>query len=164
MRSPRTSLADLGLLWIVGVSLPFDWQWSKNRIWAARAGSYARRLQPQAKARREALTLVLRAELNKKGIRPVVAPLWLAIHVEIPDRRGDALNVLDLVADGVQDATGVNDRWFQLGGLTWSLNREHPALHIAVGQDTAQPAKRSRSKPPPPEPEPDPRRPPPWST
>ena len=122
--------------------VPFDWHWSKNRIWLAKAGSYARRMNPLARDRRDTLAALLLPELRGAGV--VVAPLWLRIHCALPDHRGDALNVLDLVADAVQQATGLDDRWYQLAGLTWELAHEHPELQVWIGQEATEDAKRPR--------------------
>ena len=120
------------LVWSVSVSVPFDWQWSKNRMWVARAGSYARRLADHARARRDGLAFALRAEL--KGRKVSNNRLLVQIHVEIPDHKGDAINCLDLVCDGIEHATGLNDKWYSLSGLTWAVAKTNPQLKIWIGQ------------------------------
>jgi len=151
------------LVWRVDARVPFDWQWSKNRMWEARAGTYARRLADHARTRRDTLAMILGLALRKERVQPVENELWFGVHVWIPDRRGDAINCLDLVADAIEIATEVDDRWYQLGGLTWELDRAEPALFVWIGQEFLEPHKRRRSKPPPPEPAPDPGHRPPWS-
>lgn len=120
------------LLWVRSVAVPFDWGWSKNAMWVARAGTHARRLAPAARERRALLADALRSALG--SIEVVHAPLWVALRVLIPDHRGDAINALDLAADAVEDATGLDDRWFQLAGLTWAIEKDDPRLRIWVGQ------------------------------
>ena len=130
------------LLWRVGVTLPLDWGWSKNRVWVARAGSYGRRMNPEARAKRDALALILRAELGRQGVLQVARNvLWLRLHCALPNHRGDALNVLDLVADAVQDATGLDDRWYAVEGLTWELRPDRPELRVWVGQASLEDVK-----------------------
>ena len=117
------------LAWRVHVVVPFDWKWSKNKMWLARAGSYGRRLSPEARGRREALAAHLLSR----------APLWLQIHCVLPNHRGDAINCLDLVADAVEAATGLDDRWYMISGLTWSkVKGARPELHVWIGQAASQ--------------------------
>jgi hypothetical protein len=120
--------------WKLTVSLPFDWQWSKNRIWKSIKGKPGKYLAPHARQRRDALATLIRAELTRKHITPWKGKLWLALHVEIPNHRGDPINCLDLVADAVQDGTGINDRWFWLNRLTWENNSKKSQIMVSCGQ------------------------------
>lgn len=124
------------LLWRVTASVPFDWKWSKNRMWLAIAGSYARRLAPHARARRDDLAMLLRVQLAKSTYRVANNKLRFGIHVTMPDHRGDAINCLDLVADGIECATELNDRWFELASLTWSFDPTDPHLEVWIGQES----------------------------
>ena len=125
------------LLWQVSASVPFDWKWSKNRMWVARAGTYARRLADHARARRDSLVFVLRAAL--RGRRVANNVLWVNLRVEIPDHRGDAVNCLDLALDAIEIATGLNDRWYSIAGLDWAVVKDHqPQLTISIGQTEAE--------------------------
>lgn len=120
------------LAWSVDASVPFDWLWSKNRMWAPRRGTYARRLADHARSRRDLLTFALRAVL--RGQRVANNVLLVQIQVEIPDHRGDAINCLDLVCDAVEAATGLDDRWYAISGLTWSVVKVNPQLRVWIGQ------------------------------
>ncbi len=159
------------LLWRVHVVVPFDWQWSKNAMWIAKGGSYGRRLSPEARGRREALAAHLLAALH--GRKVVVAPLFFRIHCLIPNHRGDVINCMDLVADGIQVATGLDDRWYHCTGISWNklgwnkLQPDKPELHVWVGQadleDLVPRRRRGRRKPnQPPEVDPMPGNLPPW--
>lgn len=121
-----------GFAWTAKAVMPFDWQWSKNAMWVARAGSYARRLNPKARARKEVLAAMLRPKLPPMPLRK--APLWVLIDVGVPDRRGDAINCIDLVCDSVQLATGLDDRWYKTV-LDWEVCREKPELEVLIGQE-----------------------------
>ncbi len=152
------------LAWRVHASVPLDWGWADNRIWAARYHSYGRRLTDEAEVRRGALAAAMITALH--GRRVVVAPLWLRIHCLIPNHRGDAINVLKLAADAVQVATGLDDRWYHLSGLSWELMPDKPELRVWVGQVELVDVRRRRSvvelQSEPPEPDPDPLKPAPW--
>lgn len=121
------------MLWSVEVAQPFDSGWSKNRVW--RKGKGRTFLATGARQRRSALAEALRLRLSAVGAIPRQNRLWLAVHVSKANHLGDALNVLDLVADGIQDATGIDDRWYSLSGLTWDLVPNRPELRVWIGQE-----------------------------
>jgi hypothetical protein len=120
--------------WEVTVSVFSDWQWSKNRMWKTRPGGHARYLAPHARQRRDMLATLIRQELTSQKIHPWVGKLWLDIHVEIPNHRGDALNMLDLIADGVQDGTSIDDRWYWIRRMSWTKNPKNPRITVTCGQ------------------------------
>jgi len=129
-----------GLAWVAEATVAHDGHWSKNRMWLARGHGHARRLNPLARERRDRLADRLRRSIGR-DVAPtgLVVPvrqnrLLLALHVAKADHRGDALNVLDLVADAVERATGLDDRWFELAGLTWEILPTEPTLTVVVGQ------------------------------
>lgn len=133
MRKPDESASPT---WAVKVSVPFDWQWSKNRMWIARADTYARRLSDHARSRRDLLVFSLRAELKGRRVANNVLIVWL--HVELPDHKGDAINCIDLVCDAIEIATGLDDRWYGIGGLTWGVVKQDPQLTVTIGQFSAE--------------------------
>lgn len=129
-----------GLAWSARAEVPLDSGWSKNRMWLPRAGTHARRLSPDARARRDGLADALRAELGDDVrpnglVRPVVQDrLLVAVAAHKRDHRGDAVNVLDMVLDAVERATGLDDRWFEVAGLCWDVRPTDPSLVVAIGQ------------------------------
>lgn len=128
MSSP---LPSIDLLWRVEAVVPFDYGWSKNRMW--QHGRRRSWLSPAAKTARAGLARALERELGDRRIRH--NRLWLGVNVQKPDHTGDALNVLDLVADAVQNVTGLDDRWFQLGALTWGIDHDKPRILVWLGQE-----------------------------
>lgn len=120
------------LAWSVTVTVRHDSSWSKNRMWLARAGTHARRLNPEARERRDRLASLLGRQIQPTMVHRNV--LSLTIHVVKADHRSDSINVLDLVADAVELATGLNDRWYALAGLTWSLDPSDPRIVVTVSQ------------------------------
>jgi len=70
--------------------------------------------------------------------RAVAGRLWLDIFVQKPNHRGDAVNVVDLVCDAVEDATGVDDRWFSVRRLDWEVKKSDPLLYVVIGQETSE--------------------------
>lgn len=113
----------------VRVAVPFDYAASKNAVWRNGRGGhvYAR---AEGVAFREGLALMLRHG-NHQWYQ---GKLWIDIFVEKPDHRGDAVNVVDLVCDAVKDATGVDDRWYSIARLDWSIVKESPRLIVGARQ------------------------------
>ncbi len=137
--APALTHARHTAAWSAGTKVPFDWNWSKNRMWKARGGfSGARYLRPEAKAHRTRLTTRLVVALKELLVDQVVVQnkLWVRIHAHIPDHRGDAVNCLDLVLDAVEDATGLNDRWYEVRDLSWQIVKNSECmLFVTIGQE-----------------------------
>ncbi len=60
--------------------------------------------------------------------------VWLDIFVTMPSRSSDAINVLELVADGVKTGIGVDDKWFSIRRLDWDINKHDPLVTVLVSQ------------------------------
>lgn len=67
--------------------------------------------------------------------------VYLSIFVEIPpvsekvmQPRMDAINLLDMIADGVQSGIGINDKNFAVWRLDWAVVRFDQTIYISVGQ------------------------------
>jgi len=61
--------------------------------------------------------------------------VWVDIFAEKPDQRsGDAINLLDRVADSIKRAIGVDDRWYSVRRIDWSIVKENPRIYIGMGQ------------------------------
>lgn len=61
---------------------------------------------------------------------------WVGLLVEKPDNKSDAINVVDLVCDGIRDGCGIDDRWFSLSFVDWCINKNEPRIAIQLGQDS----------------------------
>lgn len=125
------------LVWLAHVSVPFDWRWSKNRMWISRGRGASKALAAHARQRKDALATMLRLELGSRRIAH--NRLWVSIHSELPNHRGDSINCIDLACDAIQQATGLDDRWYQIGGVTWEIvKHRQPRLHIWIGQESIE--------------------------
>lgn len=92
----------------------------------------------EAREWKTALGLALRANGGLRALleaRSAKKPpkVWLDIMVVMPNRRGDALNLLDICADGCQDALGVDDRNFAIWRLDWAVDKKRPEIKVRVG-------------------------------
>ena len=123
------------LIWLVRVAVPFTYAYSKNATWRNNGKGHVY-LRNEAKAAREALTWEIKSAL--KGRRVAHNRLWLDIFVDKPDHRGDAINVQSTVADAVQDATGLDDRWYSVRRIDWAVTKKEPRLMVGIGQDSEE--------------------------
>lgn len=118
--------------WLCEVRIPFSYAISKNK--AVRWGNGHTYTPSEHKGLRDALSFLLLRELNGIPVFPR-KKIWLDIHVEKPDMRGDAINVLDFVADAVKDAMHIDDRWYSVFRLDWTVKKDNPLLYVRIGQE-----------------------------
>lgn len=106
------------------ISTPFTWDWSKNKMWkATRFGRLY--LNPKTKQLIDFLIYQIRIEMRKnKIIFFKKKKVYLSIYAEIENHRGDALNLLDTIADAVKEGIGIDDRWFAIKLLDWEIKKD----------------------------------------
>jgi hypothetical protein len=126
---------EIDLLWLVRFSVPFSYATSKNHIYASTPKGH-RFMRTESRAAMDEITLRLRSELA--GIKVVHNKVWLDILVQKTNHRGDAVNVIDLVCDGVKKAIPVDDRWFSIRRLDWEVVKANPRIFIGVGQEDVE--------------------------
>ena len=120
------------LVWSVRVAVPFTFAFSKNAMWR-NVGVGHVILRKESSRARANLAAKIRAAFH--GTKIAHNRLWLDILVEKPTQRGDAINVLDLVADAIQDATGLDDRWYSIRRIDWIITKKEPRLFVGIGQE-----------------------------
>jgi len=118
----------------IRVAVPFSYASSKNAHWRTGRGGHIY-ANAESRSYREQLAKALS---TGEALIWYKAKLWVDIFVEKPNHRGDAGNVVDLVFDAVQDATGVNDRWYSLVRLDWSIVKVDPRLIVGLRQEADQ--------------------------
>lgn len=131
------AIPSLPLIWTTRFAVPFTYACSKNHIYsigAASGGHVA--LRKETKAIKEAIAL--KARLAVRDLKIVQAKLWIDILVQKPDHRGDAVNVIDVICDGVKVGVGLDDRWFCIRRLDWQIVKQGGHLVIGLSQDTDQ--------------------------
>lgn len=137
-RLGATWIADLGdpnPHTIVRVAVPFAYTMSKNHIWSLGASGhvFARRESSNA---REYLAWQIKIGIGARKL--YIGKLWVDIFVQKPNHSGDAVNVLDLVSDAIQDATGIDDRWYAVRRLNWQIVKEDPWLFVGIAQEITE--------------------------
>jgi hypothetical protein len=123
------------LKWLVRIAVPFDFAFSKNRVWTMSPKGHVF-LRREADIARQHLAFSLRSALA--GQLVVQAKLWVDILVQKPNHKGDAINVVDVVCDAIKDATGLDDRWFCIRRLDWEIVKVEPKLYVGIGQEVEE--------------------------
>lgn len=121
------------LVWMARTSVPFSWRGSKNAIWSTNSSGhvFARR---EANDMRKAISLaVMRAT---KGQRIAHNKLWVDLLIQKTSHKGDAINFVDLVCDGIKDAIPLDDRWYAIRRLDWQIVKIDPRIFIGIGQES----------------------------
>lgn len=118
---------------LVRVAVPFDYAASKNAVWRHGRGGHV-----FARAESVAFRAGLAEALRASDARWFQGKLWIDIYVEKSNHRGDAINALDVVCDAVKDATGVDDRWYSILRLDWSIVKENPRIYVGVRQSVIE--------------------------
>ncbi len=116
--------------WYRKVRVPFNPSMSKNKVWAH--GSGRTYIPPDVRKVRDDITWLVKAAM--RGQKAHKGKLWLGIFVQKHKHTFDAINVLDLVADAVKDALGLDDNSYSLLFLDWEIAKERPQVAIYIGQ------------------------------
>lgn len=127
------------LAWLVRVAVPFTYAASKNSIYSTRGAGHVV-LRRESKQIRSAVALAIGQAVRDQPLRH--NKVWIDVFVQKPDHRGDAVNVVDLVCDGIKDAIPVDDRWYSLRRVDWQVvKHEAPMIYIGLGQEACEDAK-----------------------
>ncbi len=125
--------AGPSLLWLVRVAVPFTYAHSKNHLYTnTRNGHVA--LRRESVAARQGAIAAIRIALAGRKIAN--NKLWVEMLVQKPNHKGDAINVMDSLADAIKVATGLDDRWFCVRRIDWQIVRENPQVFIGLGQES----------------------------
>lgn len=112
-------------------SVPFDFNYSKNSIWSLGRKRGHVFVRKEINLLREALANIVKT----CGIKWRVNKLYLDILVQKPSLRGDAINVIDTIADSIKKSVGIDDNWFSIRRLDWEIVRDNPRIFIGIGQE-----------------------------
>jgi hypothetical protein len=122
---------DVDLQWQVKIAIPFTYSASKNHLWATNGKGHVYR-RSESNALQNLIMYEMKSALGSRKVYR--NKIWIDIFVQKPNHRGDAINVIDLVADALKEALGVDDRWFSIRRVDWQIVKENPRMFIGVGQ------------------------------
>lgn len=123
--------------WTKRITVPFTYAFSKNHIYSMRGQGHVV-LREESKGMRDAVTQLFREAIRDQKIYN--NKLWIEVFIEKPNHRGDAINVIDLVCDGIKTAIDVDDRWFAIWRLDWAIEKNDPQIYIGIGQEECEDA------------------------
>lgn len=121
------------LIWLVRFAVPFSYAASKNHIYTLRSRGHVA-LRRESRAIRSMISQRIRSAVADRKVAH--NKLWIDLLVQKPDHRGDAVNVVDLVCDGLKDGLDLDDRWFCIRRLDWEIVKNDGRLYIGVGQES----------------------------
>ena len=111
--------------------IPFFKELSKNRFlrrgW--RGGVYIP--DDTRKAFDYSLALA-RDALKDFRLRGKPGKVWVALMVQKPNMKSDAINMVDAVCDILKDALEIDDCWFSLKYVDWEIKRVNPEILVEV--------------------------------
>lgn len=126
---------DIDASWLLRIAVPFSYAASKNHIYAMGHRGH-RYLRGESTAFRDSIILRVKEALNNREV--FQAKLWIDILVQKTNHRGDAINVIDLVCDGLKSAVGIDDRWFCIRRLDWEIVKQSPQIFIGLTQEATE--------------------------
>lgn len=127
---PAPFNSDTG--WTVSFKVPFTQAASKNHVWSLGKGSG--HVFKRAQTRTFEDLLIAKTREACRDVTVHQNKIWIEIFVQKPHHRGDAINVVDVVCDGLKKGLGVDDRWFCLRGVDWEIAKENPQIFVTVRQ------------------------------
>jgi hypothetical protein len=113
--------------------VPWDRRFSKNVLWSSNSRGHVY-MREEIKMVRDSLV----NEIQKCPLEWYEGKVWLDIFVEKPDARSDAVNVIDAICDAVKRAIAVDDRWFCIKRLDWSVVKTDPKIILGISQEVTE--------------------------
>lgn len=117
----------------IQLKIPHDVKISKNRAFGVMNGRiYSTGSKKKILQNIERITL---KAVSEAGVQFAKEKIWLKIHVEKPHHRSDAINVIDTLCDGIKKGLGVDDKWFCISNLDWSIVKDRmPMITVEISQ------------------------------
>jgi Holliday junction resolvase RusA-like endonuclease len=123
-------LADDG--WMAAFKIPFSFALSKNHVWSmARGGGHVFKRE---QARKYQDFIALKAKECTRGLTIYRNKIWIDLFVQKPNHKGDAINIVDSVCDGLKVGLGIDDRWFCIRQLDWEIAKDDPQVFVKIFQ------------------------------
>lgn len=115
------------------VAFPFDRVYSKN---VANKVGYGRLYtNGDVREARSSLAERIATASCEAGVQWASRKTYVDILVEKKYAWGDAINVVDTLCDAIKVGIGVDDRWFAIGRLDWSIAKVDPLIYLGIGQE-----------------------------
>jgi len=115
------------------IEIPFDSNILKNKTFGVVRGRIY--VHNHSKKIKKVIEDVCRRACVEKNVAFAKQKIWLKVMVEKPDMRSYAINVIDVLCDGIKKGIGVDDRWFAIKELDFKINKENPRILFEVSQE-----------------------------
>ena len=119
---------------VSGINAKFWIPWrnglSKNAMWEV----VGKRIKLTDEAATTKDIIAYEVALATKGQAARQEKLWLSIFVAKPRECADAVNVIDVLCDGIEKGTGLNDRFFAIRRLDWVVDADRPRVEVEMSQ------------------------------
>lgn len=124
---------DFGI--IIQHTFPYTALLSKNLFRAFRKGGFGMYTSNESAQVIDDLGADLTEKLLLSRTKFYQNKVTIAIHVEKPNASSDAINFIDVISDVVKKIIGVDDKWFEVHAVSWTINRDKPAIHLTIAQE-----------------------------
>lgn len=123
------------LVWSATITVPYDKAGSKNHVYSNTADGHL-----NLRTRQKAFRLLVETRIAKAiaGVRVAQNKLWVSIFVQKENHKGDAINFVDVICDGLKLGIGLDDRWFSIRSVDWEIVKSDPKIFISVGQEITE--------------------------
>ncbi len=140
-KGERWPMSDLfrdvtDMVWVRRFSVPFSYALSKNHVYSMSKEEGHIFMRGESRSARAYICGEVKKALS--DVLLVKNKLWIDLLVQKPNHSGDAINVIDLVADAVKDAIPLDDRWFCIQRVDWQVIKDDPLLLIGLGQKSTE--------------------------
>ena len=119
--------------WMVSFKIPFTQAASKNHVWSLASGSG--HVFKRAESRQFQNVIVAKIQEGIREHKVFQNKIWIDLFVQKPNHKGDAINVVDVICDGLKVGLGVDDRWFCIRQVDWEISKHDPQIFITVFQN-----------------------------
>lgn len=124
-------VAGMDFVWNAKIVVPFSQRLSKNAIWSYGAKGHVF-IRKEVRAARDSIALAVRQATQFKPVR--YGKLWMGLYVQKPSFKGDAINVIDSIADAVKTVIPIDDNLYSLMFVDWDVVYVNPKITIYLGQ------------------------------
>ncbi len=121
--------------WAVRFKFPFSPASSKNNVWSLARGSGHVFKRKQSREYQDAVAHKVRSVI--RGQKIYQNKIWIDIFVQKPNHKSDAINVVDVICDGLKIGLGVDDRWFCIRQVDWEIAKNDPQIFVGIYQRDA---------------------------
>lgn len=121
--------------WMCAFKVPFTMAASKNHTWSlSKGGGHVFKRQ---QSRRFQDLVAVKAKEATRQFKVFQNKLWIDLFVQKPNNKCDAINVIDVVCDGLKIGLGIDDRWFCIKQVDWEIAKNDPQIFVRVYQKDA---------------------------